>query len=78
VGLGIAGTLIVSSTIVGNHVDDEGWAIAVLVVGLLLLGAAIVLARGMLGGPPALETGEVPPAPPPAPPPEDFPPRVNE
>ena len=78
VGLGIAGTLIVSSTIVGNHVDDEGWAIAVLVVGLLLLGAAIVLARGMPGGPSAQETGEVPPAPPPAPPPEDFPPRVNE
>jgi hypothetical protein len=77
-GLGIAGTLIVASTIVGNHVDDEGWAIAVLVVGFLLLGAAIVLARGMLGGPPALGAGEGPPALPPAPPPEDFPPRVNE
>lgn len=67
-GLGIAGTLIVSSTIVANHVSDEGPAIAVLVLGLLLLGAAILVARGIVGGPPALERGE-PPAGPPAEPP---------
>ncbi|HEX6263597.1 MAG TPA: hypothetical protein VF097_12195 [Actinomycetota bacterium] len=68
-GLGIAGTLIVASTIVANHVEDQGPAIAVLVVGLLLLGAAILVARGSIGGPSALEEGEAPPPPPPAPPP---------
>lgn len=76
VGLGIAGTLVVSSTIVGNHVQDEGWAIVALVVGLLLLGVAILLARGVLGRPPALEAREVPGEPPPPPP--GPPPRVNE
>lgn len=72
VGLGIAGTLIVASTIVSNHVEGEGWAIAVVVIGLLLLGAAILLARGRWGGPPAVETeGSVgaPPPPPASPPP---------
>ncbi|HUG89144.1 MAG TPA: hypothetical protein VMP42_10330 [Actinomycetota bacterium] len=73
VGLGIAGTLIVSSTIVGNHVEDTGWAIVAVVIGLLLLGVAILLARGTPGGPRA-------PAPmePPVPAPEDAPPRVTE
>lgn len=75
VGLGIAGTLLVASTIVGNHVEGEGWAIAALAIGLLLLGAAILLARGMWGGPPALETeGSAGPPPPPPPPPPASPP----
>ena len=77
VGLGIAGTLIVSSTIVGNHVEDTGWAIVAVVIGLLLLGAAILLARGMPGGPLALHPAEGS-AEPPSHPPEESPPRVNE
>lgn len=59
-GLGIAGTLIVASTIVANHVEGEGWAVGALILGLLLLGGAILFARGV-GGPPALESDEPPP-----------------
>ena len=73
VGLGIAGTLIVSSTIVGNHVEDTGWAIVAVVIGLLLLGVAILLARGTPGEPRAPAPTE-----PPVPAPEDAPPRVTE
>ncbi|MGH2709913.1 MAG: hypothetical protein ACRDH9_01755 [Actinomycetota bacterium] len=44
-GIGIAGILVVSSAIVANHVQEQGLAIVVLVIGLLMVGAAIVLAR---------------------------------
>lgn len=46
-GIGIAGTLLASSAIVGNHVSGQGAAIAVLVVGLVMVGVAIALARGV-------------------------------
>jgi hypothetical protein len=49
-GLGIVGLLLVSATIVGNHVEDQGPAIVVLVIGLLLLAGAIAAARGVLLG----------------------------
>jgi hypothetical protein len=49
-GLGIVGLLLASATIVGNHVEDQGPAIAVLLIGLLLLVGAIRAARGMFGG----------------------------
>jgi hypothetical protein len=44
-GIGIAGILLASSAIVANHVREQGSAIAVLVVGLVMVGVAIVLAR---------------------------------
>jgi hypothetical protein len=78
-GLGIVGLLLASAIIVGNHVEDQGPAIIVLVIGLLLLAGAIAAARGMLGGsgPAAPWTAQAgPPAPPapswtpPPPPPE--------
>ena len=49
-GLGIAGTLFTSAIIVSHHVTNQGPAVAVLVVGLVLLGGALAAARG-LGGP---------------------------
>ena len=61
-GIGIAGILVASSAIVGNHVDEQGPAIAVLLIGLAMVGAAIVLART------ARPAGPVePPGPPPSP-----------
>src|SRR5207245_3272458 len=44
-GLGIAGTLFTSAFIVGHHVTNQGPAIAVLVMGLVLLGGALAAAR---------------------------------
>jgi hypothetical protein len=64
-GIGIAGILLASSTIVANHIQEQGLAIVTVVVGLTLVGVAIVLAR-TAGSP------EIPPAispPPPLPPP---------
>src|SRR5438309_2761389 len=49
-GPGIAGTLFTSAIIVSHHVTNLGPAVAVLVVGLVLLGGALAAARG-LGGP---------------------------
>jgi len=66
-GLGIAGTLFTSALIVGRHVTNQGPAIAVLLVGLVLLGAALAAARGT-GGPaePAVSAwiSTAPPTPP--------------
>ena len=59
-GIGIAGILVASSAIVANHVREQGPAIAVLVVGLVMVGVAIVLAR----------TVTQPSASPPPPPPD--------
>jgi hypothetical protein len=44
-GIGIAGILLASSTIVANHIQEEGPAIVAVVIGLILVGVAIVLAR---------------------------------
>jgi hypothetical protein len=57
-GIGIAGALFVASAIVGDHVDDVGPAIVALVIGLVLLGGAIVATRTERRTPP------VPPTPP--------------
>src|SRR5438093_1240877 len=46
-GLGIAGTLFTSAVIVSRHVTNQGPAIAVVVVGLALLGGALAAARGI-------------------------------
>jgi hypothetical protein len=72
-GLAIAGILVISAAIVGDNVDDQGPAIAVLVLGLVLLGGAIVGVRSTMqppSGPPIAPPGpQVPPSGPPAPPP---------
>jgi hypothetical protein len=60
-GLGIVGLLLASAIIVRNHVEDQGPAIVVLLIGLLLLAGAIGAARGVLWG-------SGPAAPPPSPP----------
>lgn len=69
-GLGIAGALVVSAIIAGNHVKEQGPAIVILLVGLILVGGAIALARGAAGPKEPLEA-DVPAAapPPPLPPP---------
>jgi hypothetical protein len=71
-GFGIAGILFHTLVLVSEKVNDQGPAIAVLVVGLVLLGVAIVLAGGSLPGVKTMMGGGAPPAPPmpPAPPPE--------
>jgi len=50
-GLGIVGLLVASAIIVGDHVKDQGPAIVVLVIGLLLLGGAIMASRATPGQP---------------------------
>jgi hypothetical protein len=62
-GIGIAGILVAASAIVANHVHEQGPAIIVLLIGLVMVGVAIVLARTVQ--PP---TGLPAEAPPPAPP----------
>jgi hypothetical protein len=59
-GIGIAGVLVVSSAIVSDHADDLGPAIVALVIGLVLLGGAIVAVRAGSADGPASQ----PPAPP--------------
>jgi len=61
-GIGIAGILVASSAIVANHVGEQGPAIAVLVIGLVMVGVAIVLARTV-----TQPTASPPPPPPDAP-----------
>jgi hypothetical protein len=60
-GIGIAGILLASSAIVANHIQEQGPAIVAVVIGLILVGVAIMLARSA-GRP------EIPPAAPPPPP----------
>lgn len=62
-GIGIAGILLASSTIVASHIQEQGPAIVAVVIGLIMVGGAIVLAR-------TAARPEIPPAPPPPP----FPP----
>jgi hypothetical protein len=62
-GIGIAGILIAASTIVANHVGEQGAAIVVLVLGLVMVVVAIVLAR-TAGQPASPTTAASPPAPP--------------
>ena len=57
-GIGIAGILVATSAVVANHVQEQGPAIVLLVVGLVMVGVAIVLARS---GP---QPTVFPPAPP--------------
>lgn len=59
-GLAIAGILFASALIVGTNVSEQGPAIVVLAVGLVLLGGAIVAVRSSRGAP-------APPPPPPMP-----------
>jgi hypothetical protein len=61
-GIGIAGAVVYPIALVATNVHEQGPAIALLVVGLVLLGGAIVAARGGTPEPAA------PPAPPPPPP----------
>ena len=61
-GIGIAGILLSASVIVANHVDEQGPAIAVLVIGLIMVGAAIVLARTARQQAPAEPPGRSPSA----------------
>jgi hypothetical protein len=71
-GLGIAGTLVVSSTLVSTNVHSQGPAIAVLVVGLVLLGGTILAARSAGPASPSMtaDQGFSPPPQPPPPLPE--------
>lgn len=65
-GIGIAGILLSATTIVANHIDEQGPAIVVILIGLVMVGVAIVLARA--GGPTtATAVAPPPPAPPSAP-----------
>jgi hypothetical protein len=66
-GIGIAGVLLTVSAIVANHVGEQAPAIVLLLIGLAMVGVAIVLAR--TAGQPAVSPA-VPPAVPPPPPPE--------
>jgi hypothetical protein len=63
-GLAIAGLLFVGSAIVQQHVSDQGLAIAVLFLGLVLLAAALATARAP-GGPssPPVSAWGSPPSP---------------
>lgn len=71
-GFGIAGILFHPIVLVAEKVNEQGPAIAVLIVGLVLLGVVIVLAGGRLPGLSTMMGGGAPPAPPmpPAPPPD--------
>jgi hypothetical protein len=60
-GLGIAGLLVVTAVLVTTNVTGQGAAIAVLVVGLVILGGAIVAARQ--AAPPATGAAAAPTAP---------------
>jgi hypothetical protein len=63
-GFGIAGILFHSLVLVSQKVNDQGPALAVLLVGLVLLGGAIVLAGGRLPGAKTMLGRGAPPAPP--------------
>lgn len=66
-GIGIAGLIVGVAVIVGNNVSDSDAAqIVALVVGLALLGGALLAIRGSF--PQARPTPSVPPGPPPGPP----------
>jgi hypothetical protein len=60
-GIGIAGILIASSSIVANHVNEQAPAIIVLLIGLVMVGVAIVLGR--TAGRPAASSDAPPPPP---------------
>ena len=67
-GIAIAGVIIGTGVIVGNNLTDSDAAtVVVLVVGLALLGAALVAIRSARGssGPPASAPPSAPPPPPP-------------
>lgn len=62
-GIGIAGVIVAAAVIVGNNVSDSDAAqIVALVVGLVLLGGALLAIRGSF--PPARPAPSVPPGPP--------------
>jgi MFS family permease len=63
-GIGIAGVLVATSAIVATHVHEQGLAIAVLLIGLVMVGVAIVLARTVPQVPASSATAPPPPAPP--------------
>jgi len=70
-GIGIAGVIVGAAVIVGNNVSDSETAtIVALVVGLALLGGALLAIRGAWPGerPPGWTTSPSPPSPPPSPP----------
>ncbi len=60
-GIGIAGILVASSSIVANHVNEQGPAIVVLLIGLVMVGVAIVLGRTAGRGAPASPDAPPPP-----------------
>ena len=67
-GIAIAGVIIGTGVIVGNNLTDSDAAtVVVLVVGLALLGAALVAIRSARGscGPPESAPPSAPPPPPP-------------
>lgn len=63
-GIGIAGILLAASAIVANHVQEQGPAIVVLVVGLVMVGVAIALARTVRQPTVPSAAGPLPPGPP--------------
>lgn len=73
-GLAVAAILLVPAVIVGDHVSEQGPAIAVLAVGVALLAGAIALVRAGAPEAPTAFTAVGPPsAPPPEPPPPEPP-----
>jgi hypothetical protein len=60
-GIGIAGILLSATTIVANHIDEQGPAIVVILIGLVMVGVAIILARA--GGPTTATAAAAPPPP---------------
>lgn len=65
-GIGIAGILVAASAIVANHIREQGPAIAVLVIGLVMVGIAILLARTARQSAGSRATAPPPPPPPPS------------
>ncbi|MGH2692376.1 MAG: hypothetical protein ACRDHM_07705 [Actinomycetota bacterium] len=63
-GIGIAGILVAASTIVADHVQEQGPAIAVLLIGLVMVGVAIILARTARQPPASIAATPPPPTPP--------------
>jgi hypothetical protein len=64
--LAIAGIVVAAATMVGANVSDRGPAMVVVVIGVLLLGVAVVIARRL--GPAVPDTSGLPtPPPPPSP-----------
>ena len=67
-GFGIAGIILHPLVLVAQKVNEQGPAIAVLIIGLVLLGTAVLLAGGRLPGVTTMMGGGAPPAPPMPPP----------